>query len=276
MADGPAGPESPTTRPPAGDGRVRWHRVRFWAVRALIAEATIVLVIVIWWLSARELSPHVLPGPWQVGQTIVALLQSPSFHGHMWASVGRVFLAVAVALVLGLGLAVLPRVLPIFQHIVHQRILPVLNSFPSLGWALLAMIWFGVSDFSVVFVQVMILVPFCLINLDTGLKEMDRDLVEMGRSFTRHRRRLAITIMLPLLAPYLMSALRIAYGIGWKVSLVAELFGARTGLGFQVAQAQANAQPDRVLAICLIIVGIYLLGELLILRPLSRLVRRYN
>lgn len=55
------------------------------------------------------------------------------------------------------------------------------------------------------------------------------------RSLTKSRRRLLVSITLPLLLPDIVSALRSAYGVAWTIALVAELFGARSGLGFDDA-----------------------------------------
>ena len=123
------------------------------------------------------------------------------------------------------------------------------------------------------FVQVMILTPFCLINVSEGLRTLDTDLVEMARSFTRSQTRTLGRIVLPLLAPYVMAAVRIAYGVGWKIALVAELFGADSGLGYLMLQAQIIADAAMVFATCLAIVVIFFAGEKLVIDPLSRLVR---
>ena len=40
-------------------------------------------------------------------------------------------------------------------------------------------------------------------------------------------------IALPMLLPYIMSSVRIAYGVGWKIALVSELFGVDRGRDFR-------------------------------------------
>ena len=189
----------------------------------------------------------------------------------MWQLVSKALAtAVMIAVTLGAVLAFLPRWLPITEVIVHERIKPFLNSFPSVGWAILAIIWFGPSHGTIIFVMVMILTPFCLVNLSEGLKEIDAEILEMARSFTRRRRVVLFKITLPLLMPYLISALRIAYGVGWKIALVAELFGTESGLGFLLQQAQSLADAGTVFATCLAIVLVFWLGEKAVINPLSR------
>ncbi len=236
----------------------------------LVAEGFVVLVIVLWWLLARTMPDFVLPGPAQVGQRIVALFSDPDYLVHVATSSLRLIFAVALSVFIGSLLAFLPHWFPVTQVIVHERIKPFLNSFPSIGWAILAIIWFGPSHFTVIFIMVMILTPFCLVNVSEGLKEIDRDIIEMARSFTRKPVRILFKVTLPLLAPYFVSALRIAYGVGWKIALVAELFGTESGLGYLLQQAQTIADATTVFATCLAIVILFVLGEKLVIDPLSR------
>ena len=123
------------------------------------------------------------------------------------------------------------------------------------------------------FVEVAILTPFCLVNISEGLRELDQDLVEMARSFTRSRRKTFFKVVVPLLMPYVIAALRIAYGVGWKIALVAELFGTESGLGFLMLRAQTVSDATTVFGTCFAIVLLFWVGEKLIIDPLSRMVR---
>jgi NitT/TauT family transport system permease protein/sulfonate transport system permease protein len=158
----------------------------------------------------------------------------------------------------------------LLDGIISGLIQPFLSAFPSIGWAILAAIWFTPGHFSIVFVQVAILVPFCMINVAEGLRQIDREVLEMANSFTRSRKRVIVLVGLPLLLPYLMGALRIAYGVAWKIALVAELLGSTSGLGFLMLRAQGSADLTTVLAACLAIVALFFAGERLLLDPLAR------
>jgi NitT/TauT family transport system permease protein len=181
-----------------------------------------------------------------------------------------VIASVCIALVIGGGLALLQRGIPALDWVMRGGVQPFLSSFPSIGWAILAALWFPAGHFSIIFVQVAILVPFGLINMAEGLRQLDTEALEMARSFTRSRVRVLSTITLPLLMPYLLGALRISYGIGWKISLVAELLGSTSGLGFLMLQAQGSADMTTVIATCFAIVVLFVAGERLLLDPLAR------
>jgi NitT/TauT family transport system permease protein len=236
----------------------------------MIGEGVVVLALVGWWALARHLPEFILPGPLPVARQLFALLVSPDFIWNLVASTWRVLVSIVVALLIGGGLAFLAHGVPWMAAVVDERIKPMLNAFPSIGWAILAAIWFEPGDFSVIFVEVAILIPFCLINIAEGLRNIDREVMEMGRSFTRHRGRIFWRLTLPLLVPFALSATRIAYGIAWKIALVAELLGAPSGLGYVMLRAQTAADSTTFLATCFVIVLIFMLGERLVIVPLER------
>jgi NitT/TauT family transport system permease protein len=237
----------------------------------LLGEGLVLAAILGWWLLSLGLPDYIIPSPWQVAQGVYSLFFDPLKAEHTLISTVRVLGSVVIATVLGGTLALLPRWIGFTDLIVHQRIQPFLNSFPSVGWAILGIIWFGNSTPSVMFVQVAILTPFCLVNVAEGLRELDRELIEMGTSFTRARRRVFFKLVVPLLAPYVMAAVRIAYGVGWKIALVSELFGADHGLGFLMLEAQILSDATTVFSTCFAIVLIFIIGERLIINPLTRL-----
>lgn len=236
----------------------------------LIGEGFVVLALLTWWALARGLPEFILPGPVAVARRLVELFVMPEFLWHVFTSAWRVLVSITSALLIGGGLAFLAHGVPWLEAVVDERIKPVLNSFPSIGWAILAAIWFDPGHFGVIFVEVAILIPFCLINIAEGLRNIDREHMEMGRSFTRHRARILWRLTLPLLVPYGLSATRITYGIAWKVALVAELLGAPSGLGYLMLRAQTAADSTTFLASCFTIVLIFVAGERLVIVPLER------
>jgi NitT/TauT family transport system permease protein/sulfonate transport system permease protein len=251
---------------------MRAERISFAVGRPdrLIGEGVVVLALLAWWAAARRLPEFILPGPLPVLRRLVELWVNPEFLWNGFASTWRVLVSIALALPIGGALAFLAHGVPSMTTVVDARIKPVLNSFPSIGWAILAAIWFEPGDFGVIFVEVAILIPFCLINIAEGLRNLDRELIEMGRSFTRQNTRILWRLILPLLVPYSLSATRIAYGVAWKIALVSELLGAPTGVGYLMLRAQTAADSTTFLAICFAIVLMFIAGERLVIVPLER------
>ncbi len=260
---------APEGRAPRAAGRFRIPLVDHG-----LAEGLIILVIAAWWVFSRDMPDYILPGPGAVARETARLFFVPDLLFHTVSSTARVVIAVILAVVIGTFLAILPQRFPILSVIIHERIQPFLNSFPSVGWAIVASIWFGPSNETIVFVEMAILIPFCLVNVAAGLRELDTEMIEMARSFTRSRVKVFFKVTLPLLMPYIVAALRIAYGVGWKIALVAELFGTESGLGFLMQRAQTMSDAATVFAACFAVVIVFIAGEKLVIDPLSRRFRK--
>jgi ABC-type nitrate/sulfonate/bicarbonate transport system permease component len=235
-----------------------------------IAEGVVVVVIAIWWFAARGLPAFVLPGPFAVARAFGTMFVDPLLMGHILASFARVLCAVVVSLAVAIPVAALAVWSRDISTIVERNLVVLFNSFPSVGWAILGAIWFSASNFTVIFIETMIVFPFCLINALQGFRQVDRDLEEMGLSLTRSRVRQFFKLTLPMILPFLIAGTRIAYGIAWKIALVAELFGATSGLGWLIQQAQNRADGATILAASFIIIVLFAAADGLVLRPLAR------
>ena len=239
-------------------------------IQRVIADGAILLVLAAWWAASRNLPPYVLPGPQAVALAMTRFVTDPGVAYHALVSFARVIASVSIAMVLALVIAAAVRAAPVLDAVVERRILTFLNSFPSVGWAILGVVWFQISTPTVMFIQVAIVLPFCLINALAGFRQIDPDLDELGRSLSRNPVRRFFRLTLPLVAPFLIAGMRVAYGICWKIALVSELFGASSGLGYLLMNAQSTSDAAMVFACCLVIVAIYTVTDHLILKPLAR------
>ncbi len=238
-------------------------------VSQVLANGAPLLILIAWWVIAQRTPEFILPDPVAVaGRTVSLLFGSEAIHTY--TSFIRVLIAVALALVIGGALVFVATLVPVTDRLVGSRILPTLNSIPSLGWAILGVVWFGVSNASVIFVETAILIPFCMVNLWEGARAIDRDLLEMGRSFTRNRLHVLRRIELPLLLPYVFAAVRLSFSVGWKVALIAEFFGARQGLGLVMNRARQGFDTPTLFATIVIVLVIVFLVERLIFERLGR------
>jgi len=85
-----------------------------------------------------------------------------------------------------------------------------------------------------------------------------------------------LKIYLPTILPYFFSGARLAFGFGWRVSLVAETLGASDGIGYRLRQAGDLVQTDQVFAWTLLLVSLMLLLEGGLLKPIERRLFRWK
>jgi len=234
-------------------------------------------VIALWAALAAFLPAYVLPGPAEVARGLVRFLLAPPMLLHLALSLGHVAAALFFSFLLGSGLALLAHYAPACRLMVHGRIGPFLNAFSGVGWTFVAILWFGLSDATVIFAIAVLLVPFAIVNIGAGLDGLDRELVEMGRSFGRRRGAEFRRIVLPALYPYVFATLRTGFGVAWKVALTAELFGGNAGLGYLVNIARQDYNTPLILVVILLMMAIVYLVDRQLLAPLqARLGRHYG
>ena len=234
-----------------------------------LSETIIITFCIFWWFIAKDIPDFILPEPLEVLSALFQLAVNLESFQHIAISMFRVTGALIFAAIVSITLAILSRANYVFTIIIESNILIVMNSFPSIGWAILGVIWFSISDITVIFVEIMIIIPFCLINCIQGFRQVDKEIKEMGISFSRNRILTFFKIDLPLALPFIIAGIRISYGIAWKIAIVAELFGASSGLGWLLQQAQNNADSEKVLAICLLIVLLFSAIDFLLLKPIA-------
>lgn len=246
-------------------------------VASLVLQRALLLglLIALWWYGASRVPDFVLPGPAKVLDALGQLVQRETFLTDVKATMGRVgagfLLAVIVGTPLGLALGGI-RVLAQF----FEPILAVLNTVSSAIWAIVAIIWFGISDATTVFVVFMTAMPLILTNVWQGAKAVDRQFIELARAFRFSRPAILLKVSLPSIMPHFFSGARLAFGFGWRVSLVAETLGSSDGIGYRLRQAADLVQSDQVFAWTVLLVGLMLLLEAGVLKPLERWLFRWK
>lgn len=205
--------------------------------RLLIPALATALFWTLWWAVAASSGTELLPTPWQTAKAFIAILSAASSWHHIATTTWRVFTGTLLGSVAGLLLGLATRYSSILRAAVYTVIHPLLASIPTICWALLFVLWFGLADATPVLVIATAVAPFFLINIREGLQELDDNLEEMATLYTRRLLPILTRIILPMLYPYLFTATRSAFMIAWKVVILGEIFGAASGMGYMLAIA---------------------------------------
>jgi len=242
-----------------------------------IAHIFTLLALLAWWGYSQIVPAYQMPGPGAVFARMVDFVTTPFLLSQLWISIYHISVAIGLAFLIGSALAFTARFVPVTRMLIDTVMTPFLNAFAGIGWLFLALLWFGLNHTTVIFAVTMILVPLTTINVRAGLQELDEDIMEMGLSFARSGLRRFTKIVLPLLVPYFFTALRISFGVSWKVVLTAELFGGNAGLGYLLNVARQEFDTETIFAVIAFILMFVVICEQLLFRPAQRrLDRRYT
>ena len=116
------------------------------------------------------------------------------------------------------------------------------NATPRLVFLPLILLWFGLGLWSkVVIVFIGALFPI-LINTYEGVRNADKLLINVVRSFGAKEWDIARLVVVPNALPYIVAGLRLAIGRAVLGVVVAEFFGSEVGLGVMMVQAAGRYQ----------------------------------
>ena len=129
-----------------------------------------------------------------------------------------------------------------------------LKAVPVASFVILALIWAGSRNLSVV-IAFLVVLPVIYVNTLAGLQSTDRKLLEMAVVFRMPVWRKIRFIYLPALVPYLVSGCRIALGMSWKSGVAAEVIGLPNGsIGDALYRAKITLSTGELFAWTFVII----------------------
>lgn len=242
--------------------------------RAIAAILFLILLLLTWQIYSSIVPSYLFPAPWNVAKRAILMWSDPLAVDQARLTLIHVFSAVTIAFVLGTGLSLLAHFVPVLRLATYGRLTPFLNSFSGIGWAFLGILWFGLDSITVVFAVSAVLLPFAIINAGMGLQELNRELAEMGCSFTRRVDRRIFHVILPLLFPYLFATMRSCLSMAWKVTLTAELFAGSGGLGTLINIARQRFDTEMIFSVILLLIVVVYGLDRFILEPIQKRLRK--
>jgi taurine transport system permease protein len=234
----------------------------------MISGLTIIALILLW-ASASSLklvSPVFLPSPLTVLQSLgtvatIGFVDS-TLAQHTLASLGRIFGALAAAIVIGVPAGVAIASSRVGKGVLDP-IVEFLRPLPPLAYLPLVIIWLGIGEASKITVIALAMLPPVIISTAAGVRSASKDHVNAARSFGATRWQVLWHVILPGAVPSILTGTRIALGAGWSTLVAAELIAASRGLGFMIQSAAQFLVTDIVIAGIFVIAIIAFLFELI-------------
>ena len=216
------------------------HRPRSTAAISVPRPAAIVSVLVVlagWQLVSVFFPAYRFPGLGTLAGNVLTVLSGGTQFDPLTqysATVGRVAVGFTISLLLATVWGVAMGARSTLGEYLSGPLF-VFLTVPSVVWAFVGVIWFGLTEFLVpVFVVILVVFPYLTVLIWEGMGDIDGSLVEMATAFGASEVATWRHVYLPQLRPHLFGAARIGLAISWKLALVAEVFGSATGVGVAV------------------------------------------
>lgn len=204
-----------------------------------------VTIVLGWQLAAQTgwLSTRILPAPLDVLKVGVQLAASGELYHHFLASFKRAVTGLLIGGSIGFLLGFVTGLSRLAQNLIDSSIQMVRNV-PLLALVPLVILWFGIGEGGKIFLVALAVFFPIYLNTFHGLRSVDKDLIEMGRTYGLSRYALFREVILPGALPSILVGLRMSLGYMWLFLVVAETISANEGIGYMTMNAREFLQTD--------------------------------
>jgi len=209
----------------------------------------------------------------QVLQTLYTGIVNGQITNAVFTSMIRLLIGFSFATVLGLFLGYLIWRSKLVEDTLGFLI-TALQSIPSIVWFPLAIIWFGLNDFSILFIVAIGATWTMTINAASGFKNVPKLYQQVAKTLGSGGFHFLRTVIMPASVPQLISGLRIAWAFSWRALMAGELLGGGGGLGHLLEMGRSLGQMDLVISVMIIIGVIGTIMDNLVFLRLERNVQR--
>ncbi len=219
-----------------------------------------VVLLASWQISVQMgwLSTRILPSPSAVVEAFWTLAKSGDLWVNLKISTYRALSGFVIGGSIGLLLGVITGLSRWGERLLDSS-LQMLRNIPHLALIPLVILWFGIDESAKIFLVALgTLFPIYL-NTYHGIRNIDRGLLEMSRSYGLSGFPLFLQVILPGALPSIMVGVRFALGFMWLTLIVAETISANSGIGYLAMNAREFLQTD-VVVVSIILYAI--LGKL--------------
>jgi NitT/TauT family transport system permease protein len=236
-----------------------------WLVRNLPAVALFLVLLGAWQLavSGLGLREYLLPSPLTVARALAG--DEIPWAGHLWITtleiVGAFAVAGAVGVVLGVAIA--------WSPVLSSALVPFLvfvNTLPKVAVAPLFLLWLGYGIVPNMLIGALIGFFPVVINTAVGLRQVDPDLLDLGRVFNAPKWRVFALIRIPNAYPYILSALKITATAAVVGAIVGEFVASQKGLGYVIITTQGSMNTPVAFAalVWISVVGLAVYGAVVL------------
>ncbi len=239
---------------------VRRGRIRLsdWVVRI----GSIAIVLSAWELAGPKLNPLILRPPSAIFAAFFEMASTGELQEALWQSMREFVGGLVIALVLGVVIGILSGRFR-FVYNATDPLISALYSVPSVALVPLIAVAFKSFDDAPRITAVALFAVFpILINTQQGVRNVDRDLLEVARAFNSSERRLWTDVVIPSATPFVLAGVRLAIGRALIGMIVAEFFIGLVGLGYLIIKYENVFRIDRMFVPVILVstMGILIMG----------------
>jgi len=197
----------------------------------------LVILTLLWeYASGTAVPAEVLPSPTIVAGEIQTLIVEGTMYSHLFVSLYRIgvglALAIGIGVLLGIGMARLDPVENFFEVL-----LALTYPIPKTALVPLAILWLGVGTQTAILIVFLACLLPIVMNAYNAAENVDQNLVWAAKMMGTEGRQLFVKVVIPATVPEIMTGIRQAVPIAFIALVSAELIASDQGIGYLILTA---------------------------------------
>jgi NitT/TauT family transport system permease protein len=236
----------------ATSGVRRASRAEIYLWRAILLGAFLLL----WEVATRRawVDPFFVSQPTVLAAQIAEWLGTGFIVRHLLVTLEETIIGFVLGTLLGVAVGFL------FAHservaLIFDPLMVALNAMPRVVLAPLFILWFGLGLLSKVVMVISLVFFVVFFSTYTGIREVDRDLVNNARILGASPRHMIRHVLLPSALTWIFASLRTSVGFALIGAVVGEYLGAHEGMGWVISYAESMFNATGVLAGLLVLMA---------------------
>ena len=229
--------------------------------KIIVRLISLIFVLLVWEFYGRRVNPILFTYPSAIARAFVSLVASGELQSYMKESLLVLTYASILSVLAGVLLGVIMGRFSIVEWATDVY-LNALYSTPMVALVPLIVLWFGFKVPAKVIIVFLFMVFPVLMNTYEGVKNVDRNLQEVARSFCSSESQLWRHLIIPSAIPFIVAGVRLAIGRGLVGMIVAEFYTSVTGLGYMIVRYANALETDKLFVpiVVVMILGVGLLS----------------
>jgi len=212
--------------------------------RALFRYGFLALILAVWEMVGPHIDPIFFTYPTKIAVAFYQLTANGDLPYYLSQSLEVMFYGLLSAVVVGIPLAVLMARVRWLDWALEFPINAIYAT-PLAALVPILVLWFGIYLKAKIIVVFLFAVFPILINTYQGVRECDKNMLEVAHSFRSSEWRVWRDVLLPFALPYIAAGTRLAIGRGLVGMVIAEFYTTISGLGFMITRYANNFEMDK-------------------------------
>ncbi|NMO96404.1 ABC transporter permease [Paenibacillus lemnae] len=243
--------------------------LKVWSGRIILG----ILILGLWEIcSGRVFNEFWISKPSLILERVAEMTAKGTLWFHVSVTLQEAIFGLIIGMVAGTLLGIVLAYSGIFERWVYPYIM-ALYSLPRVSLAPLFIVWFGIGMSSKILMVVAMVIFVAFYNAYEGIRNIDRDLLDMMKTYKAGRLQKLKWVILPSITVWILTSLRLNIGMALIGSVIAELVGASRGLGYYITYSSGMLDTTGIFTGLFLIMMIAVILEQFVVQLERRLLK---